>query len=123
MDMMYMPDALDAVVQLMEAEPSRLIHRNAFNVTAFSAAPEDFATIIKKYIPEFVLDYDVDPMRQKIANSWPNSIDASAAKEEWGFRPEYDLEKMTVDMLYQLSKKLSDDEKSFSFDEHIKNMN
>lgn len=123
MDMMYMPDALDAIVQLMEAEPSRLIHRNAFNVTAFSAAPEDFATIIKKYIPEFVLDYDVDPMRQKIANSWPNSIDASAAKEEWGFRPKYDLEKMTVDMLYQLSKKLSDDEKSFSFDEHIKNMN
>lgn len=114
MDMMYMPDALDAIVQLMEANPNKLIHRNAFNVTAFSAAPEHFAAAIQKHIPQFTLNYNVDPMRQKIADSWPNSIDASAATEEWGFKPSYDLEKMTTDMLHQLSKRLSTNEKTFS---------
>jgi len=114
MDMMYMPDALDAIVQLMEADPSALIHRNAFNVTAFSAAPEDFAAAIKKHIPQFTLNYDVDPKRQKIADSWPNSIDATAAREEWGFKPKYDLDKMTEDMLYQLGQQLGADDKLFS---------
>jgi nucleoside-diphosphate-sugar epimerase len=106
MDMMYMPDALNAIVDLMEADPERLIHRNAFNVSAMSFAPEDVAAAIRKHIPDFEMDYNVDPVRQKIAESWPNSIDSSAAKAEWGFKAEYDLEKMTADMLEKLREKL-----------------
>lgn len=106
MDMMYMPDALDAMVKLMEADPSRLLHRNCFNITAMSFCPEDMAKEIKKYIPDFVLDYDVDPVRQSIAESWPNSIDPSCAVEEWGFSPVYDLEAMTADMLEKVALKL-----------------
>jgi nucleoside-diphosphate-sugar epimerase len=107
MDMMYMPDALNAIITLMEAEASKLKHRNAFNVTAMSVDPEEIAAEIRKHIPEFELDYQVDPVRQAIADSWPNSIDATAAKEEWGFKAEYDLKKMTEDMLAKLSKKLN----------------
>jgi nucleoside-diphosphate-sugar epimerase len=106
MDMMYMPDALNAIVNLMEADASKLQHRNSFNVTAMSFDPEEIAAEIKKHVPGFEISYDVDPVRQGIANSWPNSIDASAAKEEWGFKAEYDLAKMTKDMLEKLSIKL-----------------
>ncbi|CAM5791104.1 MULTISPECIES: L-threonine 3-dehydrogenase [Brevibacillus] len=106
MDMMYMPDALKAIITLMEADPSKLKHRNAFNVTAMSIEPEDVARSIQKLIPSFTLKYEVDPVRQAIADSWPNSIDASAAREEWGFTAEYDLEKMTKDMLAQLKGRL-----------------
>lgn len=106
MDMMYMPDAIDAIIQLMEADPAKLIHRNAFNVTAMSAAPEDFEKAIQKHIPEFKLSYEVDPVRQSIAESWPDSIDASCAKEEWGFNPKYDIDQMTADMLEKLKQKL-----------------
>ena len=106
LDMMYMPDAIKAAIDIMEADPAKLKHRNAFNVTAMSFDPEKIAASIKKVIPEFVLDYDVDPVRQAIANSWPNSMDDSAAREEWGWSPEYDLEAMTKDMLEVLSKKL-----------------
>ncbi|WP_103105130.1 L-threonine 3-dehydrogenase [Brevibacillus reuszeri] len=106
MDMMYMPDALNAIVGLMEADASKLIHRNAFNVTAMSIEPEDVAASIRKHIPEFKLSYEVDPVRQAIADSWPNSIDASAAMQEWGFKAEYDLDKMTEDMLAKLRGKL-----------------
>lgn len=106
MDMMYMPDALNAIVSLMEADASKLIHRNAFNVTAMSIEPEDVATAIRKHIPEFTLSYEVDPVRQAIADSWPNSIDATAAMQEWGFKAEYDLDKMTEDMLAKLRGKL-----------------
>ena len=105
MDMMYMPDALDAIVQLMEADAAKLVHRNAFNITAMSFAPEDVAAAISAKIPEFVMTYDVDPVRQAIAESWPNSIDASCAVDEWGFRPSYDLEKMTQDMLEKLQQR------------------
>ncbi|WAA09605.1 L-threonine 3-dehydrogenase [Fervidibacillus albus] len=105
MDMMYMPDAIRAIIQLMEADPTKLIHRNAFNVTAMSVAPEHFEAEIQKHIPEFVLEYDVDPARQRIAESWPNSIDTTAAKQEWGFHTEYDLSKMTKDMLEKLQAK------------------
>ncbi|WP_144512074.1 L-threonine 3-dehydrogenase [Bacillus sp. FJAT-22090] len=105
MDMMYMPDALQAIVDLMEADASKLIHRNAFNVTAMSFEPEQIAASIKKVIPTFTLDYDVDPVRQAIANSWPDSIDATAAKEEWGFTYKYDLDAMTKDMLEKLASK------------------
>jgi len=106
LDMMYMPDAIKAAIDLMEADPAKLKHRNAFNVTAMSFDPEKIAASIKKVIPEFVLEYDVDPVRQAIANSWPNSMDDSAAREEWGWKPDYDLEAMTKDMLDVLSKKL-----------------
>lgn len=107
MDMMYMPDALNAIVTLMEADESRLKHRNAFNITAMSFEPEEIAAAIRKHMPDFKLDYQVDPARQAIANSWPNSIDATAAKEEWGFHAEYDLDKMTADMLEKLQAKLT----------------
>ncbi|RDI41937.1 L-threonine 3-dehydrogenase [Falsibacillus pallidus] len=106
MDMMYMPDALNAIVDLMEADPANLKHRNSFNVTAMSFEPEQIAAEIRKHIPTFEMDYQVDPIRQTIANSWPNSIDPSAAKEEWGFKAEYDLAKMTADMLDKLKTKL-----------------
>lgn len=106
MDMMYMPDALDAIISLMEADSSKLIHRNAFNVTAMSFDPETIGASIRKYIPEFELHFDVDPVRQTIADSWPNSLDDSAAREEWGWNPKYDLDAMTKDMLEKLTIKL-----------------
>jgi nucleoside-diphosphate-sugar epimerase len=105
MDMMYMPDALNAIVQLAEANPEKLIHRNAFNITAMSFDPEMLAAEIKKHIPEFELSYEVDPVRQTIANSWPNSLDDSAARAEWGWNPKYDLTSMTNDMLEKLKEK------------------
>ncbi|MGD6895615.1 L-threonine 3-dehydrogenase [Bacillus infantis] len=102
MDMMYMPDALDAIINLMEADAGRLKHRNSFNVAAMSFAPEEIAEAITQHIPSFELSYEVDPVRQAIADSWPNSIDCTAAKDEWGFKAEYDLAKMTADMLEKL---------------------
>jgi nucleoside-diphosphate-sugar epimerase len=109
LDMMYMPDALRAAVEVMEAETSTLRHRNAFNITAMNITPAELAAEIKKHIPGFEIEYDVDPVRQAIADSWPNSLDDSAAREEWGWSPRYDLESMTADMLEKLSKKLSAD--------------
>jgi nucleoside-diphosphate-sugar epimerase len=106
LDMMYMPDALKAAIDLMEASPAKLKHRNAFNVTAMSVAPEDIGAEIKKIIPEFAMDFNIDPLRQAIADSWPNSMDDSAAREEWGWQPEYDLVSMTQDMMGKLSQKL-----------------
>ncbi len=106
LDMMYMPDAIKAGIDLMEADPSKLKHRNAFNVTAMSFDPEIIAAAIRKHIPEFTMDYDVDPVKKAIADTWPNSMDDSAAREEWGWEPEYNLEVMTKDMLNVLSKKL-----------------
>lgn len=107
MDMMYMPDALNAMIELIEADPDRLIHRNAFNIASMSFDPEMIAVSIRKFIPEFELAYDVDPVRQEIANSWPNSLDDSAARKEWGWYPKYDLDSMTKDMLEKLRVKLS----------------
>jgi len=106
LDMMYMPDALKAALNLMEADPSRLKYRNAYNVTAESFTPEELANEIKKYIPDFELKYDVDPIRQTIADSWPNKLDDSAAREDWGWSPDYDLKAMTKDMLEKLKIKL-----------------
>lgn len=106
MDMMYMPDALSAIINLMEANPDRLKHRNAFNVTAMSFDPEMLSSTIRKFIPDFELDYDVDPIRQEIAESWPNSLDDSAAKEQWDWNPKYGLDSMTKDMLEKLRIKL-----------------
>ena len=106
MDMMYMPDALHAAVQLMEADPARLVHRNAFNIASMSFAPEDIYTAIKKYKPEFEMEYDVDPLKQSIAESWPDSLDDSCARQEWDWKPTYDLDSMTRDMLDKLSARL-----------------
>ncbi|MFC1476769.1 NAD-dependent epimerase/dehydratase family protein, partial [Fibrobacterota bacterium] len=107
LDMMYMPDAIKACIDLMEADPDKLKHRNAFNVTAMSFAPEDIAAEVKKLIPEFTMDYDVDPLRQGIAESWPNYMDDTAAKEEWGWQPAYDLPAMCKDMIEKLTVKLN----------------
>ena len=104
--MMYMPDALKAAVNLMEADPSRLKHRNAYNVTAESFNPEQLANEIKKYIPNFEINYDVDLMRQAIADSWPNRLDDGAAREDWGWSPDYGLKAMTKDMIEKLKIKL-----------------
>ena len=106
MDMMYIPDAIDGMIQLMEADPSRLIHRCCFNITSMSFEPEQVAAAIRAHIPSFALDYAVDPVRQAIADSWPNSLDDSAARAEWDWNPKYDLESMTADMLKNLRAKL-----------------
>jgi nucleoside-diphosphate-sugar epimerase len=108
LDMMYMPDALKAAIDIMEADPARLKHRNAFNISAMSVAPRDFEKAIQKHVPEFIMNYQVDPVRQTIADSWPNAMDDSAAREEWDWKPEYDLDGMTADMLEALRKKLND---------------
>ncbi|HHS13852.1 MAG TPA: L-threonine 3-dehydrogenase [bacterium] len=107
LDMMYMPDAIKAAIDVMEADPSRFKHRNAFNVTAMSFAPEDLYETIRKRIPGFTMRYEVDPVRQCIADSWPNSMDDSAAREEWGWSPDFDLDLMTGDMIDHLSAKLT----------------
>ena len=106
LDMMYMPDAVKAMIELMEADPERLRHRNAFNVTAMQFTPETLAAEIAKHVEGFTIDYRVDPVRQAIADSWPDSLDDSAAREEWGWSPEYDLPAMTEDMLANLRRKL-----------------
>ena len=107
LDMMYMPDAIKAAVDVMEADPSRLEHRNAFNVTAMNFTPEELAEAIRKHLPEFEIDYDVDPIRQRIADSWPNSLDDSAARQEWDWQPAFDLDSMVEDMLENVSRKAS----------------
>jgi putative epimerase/reductase len=106
MDMMYMPDALKACVQLMEADASRLVHYNGFNIASMSFAPEEIFAAIKKYRPAFEIEYNVDPLKQSIANSWPNSLDDSAARTEWDWKPSFDLDTMTQDMLEKLSARL-----------------
>jgi nucleoside-diphosphate-sugar epimerase len=106
MDMMYMPDALKAAVRIMEADPSRLVHHNGFNVASMSFDPDTIFQAIRKYKPEFEMEYDVDPLRQSIADSWPNKMDDSCARNEWDWKPNYDLDSMTVDMLKHLEEKL-----------------
>jgi len=106
MDMMYMPDGLRAAIEIMEADPTKFVHRNSFNVTAMSFDPEIIAANIRKYIPDFRMEYEVDPLRQAIADSWPNSLDDTCARQEWGWKPEYDLDSMTKDMIEKLRTKL-----------------
>ena len=90
----------------MEADPTRLIHRNSFNVTSMSFDPEIIYNAIKKYYPNFQMEYRFDTIRQSIADSWPNKMDDSCARNEWGWNPKYDLDKMTVDMIETLKVKL-----------------
>lgn len=106
MDMMYMPDALKAAVDIMNADPTKLKHRNSFNIASMSFDPEIIYHKIQEHIPEFKMRYEVDPVRQAIADSWPDKMDDSCAREEWGWTPAYDLESMTVDMIEALRKKL-----------------
>lgn len=107
MDMIYMPDTLKAAIMIMEANPDKLIHRNAFNIASMSFDPEEIYAAIKEQKPEFEMVYDVDPLKQSIAESWPDRMDDSCARAEWGWNPTYDLESMTKDMLEKLAIKLN----------------
>ena len=109
MDMMYMPDALRAAIELMEADPSRLVHHNGFNVAAMSFDPDMIFHAIRKLRPDFEMDYDIDPLKQSIAESWPDMMDDSCARREWGWEHRYGLIEMTADMLQKLSQRLERD--------------
>jgi len=102
LDLMYMPDAVRAMIEVMEADRSRLVHHNAFNLAAVSATPAELAAAIARNVPGFEVRYEIDPVRQAIADSWPDAVDDSAARDEWGWSHEYDLEAMVVDMLAHL---------------------
>jgi nucleoside-diphosphate-sugar epimerase len=106
LDMMYMPDAIRGSIELMEVDGASLLHRNAFNMTAMQVTPESLAAAIREHIPEFTIEYEVDPVRQAIADSWPRRIDDRAARKEWGWKPEYDLAAMTSDMIAHLRARL-----------------
>lgn len=106
LDMMYMPDALRAIVELMEASPTKLTHRNAYNITAMSFSPEILSKEIQKHIPNFKMAYDINPVKQAIADAWPNSLDDSCARTDWSWKPEYDLPAMTTHMLKVLGARL-----------------
>ena len=106
MDMMYMPDALKAAVDIMNADPSRLVHRNSFNIASMSFDPEILRAKICEHIPDFRMRYEINPVCQAIADSWPDRMDDNCARDEWDWKPEYDLESMTVDMIRELSRKL-----------------
>ena len=105
MDMMYMPDALRAAVEVMEADPAKLIHRNSFNIAAMSFCPRELFEVIKKRIPDATFDYNVDPVKAAIADSWPNKMDDTCAREEWGWKPEWGIEAMVDDMLKVIGEK------------------
>ena len=105
MDMMYMPDALQGAVDLMLADPSRLKHRNAFNIASMSFDPERIAAKIRARIPSFRMRYEVDPVRQAIADSWPDRLDDTCAREEWGWKPRFGLDEMVDDMIAELRKR------------------
>ena len=105
MDMMYMPDALRATIELMEADPTKLIHRNSFNLASMSFEPTEIIAEVKRLIPEFEVKFEIDELRQSIADSWPNSMDDSCARAEWGWKPEYDLRAMSEDMVLKLRQK------------------
>ena len=105
--MMYMPDCIKSIIDLAEADVKGLRHHADFNVSSMSFTPAQIAEAIKKRIPEFTISYEIDPLRQAIADSWPDSLDDSEAREEWGWEPEYDLDFMVDDMLENLREKLT----------------
>ena len=106
MDMLYMPDALEATTQLMEADPSKLIHRNSFNITSMSFTPKELFAEIKKRIPEFEADYNIDPVKEQISASWPDCMDDSCARNEWGWNPKWGINEMVDDMLAACRRKV-----------------
>jgi nucleoside-diphosphate-sugar epimerase len=99
--MMYMPDAIKATLELMEAPAEKITVRTSYNISGMSFSPKEIAAEIKKHIPEFVIHYNPD-YRQQIANSWPQSIDDSVARKDWGWQEDFDLAAMTKDMLENL---------------------
>jgi nucleoside-diphosphate-sugar epimerase len=99
--MMYMPDAIRATIELMEAAQSKISVRSSYNLGAMSFSPKEIAAEIKKHIPGFTIHYESD-YRQQIADGWPKSIDDTLAREDWGWQPEYDLPKMVTDMFKNL---------------------
>jgi nucleoside-diphosphate-sugar epimerase len=105
--MMYMPDCLKATINLMEADPSRIKRHDSYNLAGISFSAGELAAEIKKYIPEFRCEYKPD-FRQKIADSWPMSIDDGVARKDWGWKPTYDLTAMTKDMITKLSKRFAE---------------
>jgi nucleoside-diphosphate-sugar epimerase len=105
LDMIYMPDAIQAAIQIMEADPARLRHRNAFNIASMSFCPEEQAAYIRNRIPGFTISYEVDPVRQAIADSWPDSLEDYAARVEWDWKPKYDLFSMTKDMIDTIKRR------------------
>lgn len=107
LDMMYMPDAVRAAIELMEADEKALHYRNAYNITAISCTPAELYNAIKKHIPDFIMAYEVDAKRQAVADSWPDRLDDSEARKHWGWKPEFDLTSLTKDMLINLTEKLS----------------
>jgi nucleoside-diphosphate-sugar epimerase len=98
---MYMPDAIRATIELMEAPAEKISVRTSYNLAGMSFSPEEIGNEVKKHVPGFTMTYKPD-YRQQIANSWPQSIDDSVAQKDWGWKPEYDLEKMTEDMFTNL---------------------
>ncbi|MCC6776121.1 MAG: L-threonine 3-dehydrogenase [Hyphomicrobiales bacterium] len=107
LEMMYMPDAIRAMVELMSADPAQLSYRNAYNIGAMSFTPAELADAVRRHIPDFIIDYQVDPVRQSIADSWPRSLDDEAARRDWDWSPHFDLAAMTADMLSHLRARLS----------------
>jgi nucleoside-diphosphate-sugar epimerase len=105
--MMYMPDCVKATIELMEADASKIRHRTSYNVSGMSFSAGELAAEIKKHIPEFECEYKPD-FRQKIADSWPISLDDSAARREWGWKPRYDLASMTKDMIEKLTRRFNE---------------
>ena len=106
--MMYMPDCIKSIIDLAQADGSGLKHHAVFNVGAVSFTPSEIAEAVAARVEGFEMDYKIDPMRQAIADSWPDSLDDTAAREEWGWTPSYDLDSMSDDMLKNLKIKLSD---------------
>lgn len=107
LDMMYMPDAIKAAIEIMEADPAKLKHHNGFNISSMSFDPEIIKNAIQKRIPEFEMVYDVEPIKQAIADSWPDRMDDSCAREEWGWKPSWDLDSMTDDMINTIRKRMN----------------
>lgn len=105
--MMYMPDAIRATLELMEAPPEKVKVRTSYNLSGMSFSPAEIAAEIQKHIPDFTVHYKPD-FRQQIADTWPNSIDDSTARNDWGWRPEYDLATMTTDMLKHLRERYAE---------------
>jgi nucleoside-diphosphate-sugar epimerase len=101
--MMYMPDALRAALELMAADPAALSVRDSYNVGALSFTPRDLADALRRHVPDFECAFAPDE-RQRIADDWPASVDDRAARTDWGWAPEYDLDAMTEDMLYHLQE-------------------
>ena len=105
--MMYMPDAINALIKLYQADSQALIHHSDFNIHAMTFTPDDLAREIMKINPRFEIEYKIDPVRQSMADSWPISLDDSKAREEWGWEPEYTIQDLAEDMYLNLTKKLS----------------